>query len=182
MKIINITNIKTLKLFKLNLLASFVLFFCLILVGCGFYLRGTQPLPDIIKQLTILPDTPNDRFQRGLRRSLNLLDVQIVPPSQASSILTILQAGDSTQVLARAPDGSVSSIAINYSVTFSLTTSDFEPLITNQTINLTRTLPTSDDVILSKSQEQTVIINELRQDAANQIIRVLESVQAPDAN
>lgn len=64
---------------KRSFINIFVYLTFLSLIGCGFHLRGSIVLPEILKVIKITPDTPYESFQRKLRRKLTNKGSKIVP-------------------------------------------------------------------------------------------------------
>ncbi len=60
---------------KVKILTATTLVAILILQGCGWHLRGSQPLPEQLQSLHLQTVSENSSFARSLRRSLKSMDV-----------------------------------------------------------------------------------------------------------
>lgn len=153
----------------------------LLLTGCGFKLRGSQVLPPSVNFVAIKAQQAHDPLARALERRLAVysLDggVDATSASPLSSV-TVRVAPEKLErrLLSVFSTGQVAEYeliyGVNYMVQFAgkdATTHYFEVL---------RDYQDDPDQVLAKSRELELVLDEMRQEAADRIIRRLASQAA----
>ena len=147
----------------------------LLLTGCGFALRGSDALPESLQRFYI--EAPVD-----LARELEVLLAgnarQIT--GDATTADAVVKAGAERfqrRVLSVNPEtGKEREVELAYGVDVSVTNAAGETLLSSQRLRLVRDFVFDSDEIIGKSREQTVLREEMRKDAAQQIVWRLSAV------
>ena len=145
----------------------------LALGGCGFELRGTTTLPEGIGPLFIEGGGPTVKI---LQQSLVASGQELAPTAAAAKgVIRILQERPSTRVLSVNKQGKVIAYELRYQVRFSATSTVGKEPIAPQGLDLVRDYVNPDTEVLGKQLEADMIFNDLRQDAARQILQRVAS-------
>jgi LPS-assembly lipoprotein len=156
----------------------------LLLAGCGFHLRGSVPLEWHLGKVYI---APGPAVASILANQLQLNGVTVVGnPAQADAIITITHENYDRRVLSVNPrTGKVTEYEISIHVGVQATRPDGILLFSDDSIQLQRDQTFEESAALSKFQAQTIIERDLRTDAADVVMRRLQSATgkplAPDA-
>lgn len=148
----------------------------LLLNGCGFKLRGDQPLPPGIEQLRFVDSKNHAPLQRELVKRLKVYNITVVDSSDLSNPLQTLDVNvlpDSLdrRLLSTFSTGQVAeyelTLTVHYRIAF--------PSEDTQTIefDVTREYQDDPDAILAKSRELELVLREMRQQASDRMIRLL---------
>ena len=146
--------------------------------GCGFHLRGQSPLPaelrrvylggpaDLTDALAVYVDSA------GAQRTATRDD--------ADAMVDIARADFRRRVLSVDPDtGKEREFELIYVVGFGVRGSGGTVLVAPQSFSLRRDYVFDPNVVIGKGQEEEVLRDEMRRDAAQQILRRLERALAP---
>jgi LPS-assembly lipoprotein len=147
------------------------LFLLLTLASCGFHLRGQQKLP--FERIAISPaDSP---LALDLRREITEgNEARVVnAPDKVSYRLQILSEVRDRIILSLDATGQVREYELRYKVVFRLLDPKGEVVIPRSELFLTRLLSYDISEILAKESEASLLYRNMRQDAADQIVRRL---------
>jgi LPS-assembly lipoprotein len=151
-----------------------------LLSACGFHLKGmggsSRPLPfgsvyveDGSSQLgPILHET--------LARNEKL--VLLTSPKQAEAVVSVLGEHQSKEVSTINSGGKVNEYMLTYDATVR-TVLDGVPMEPDMDIKVRRYMNYSDSDVLGKEQEEALLWRDIRQDAAEQVVRRLAYLQRP---
>ncbi len=135
-----------------------------LLAGCGYQLRGSASLPEVMSMTYIQGLRPYSVLVDDFAYALRTRDVTVISdPAAASAILKI--AGNNTDKLVLSVDtaGNVLEYEIRQTIRFSLIGPDRRDLLPEQSITLSRDfLYTSTDV-LAKAREEKLVRRTLQQ-------------------
>ena len=152
----------------LRMKTLFLLGLCLSLMACGFHLRGQGPSAQLLFKTVQV--SGNGATAQELRKALVLQpSVQLVNKDAEASI-NINQEGSDKQILSVNSQGQVVQYRVFYRVHFDATAQG-QPLLSDTTISLMRTLQWDENVLLANENEEGKLIVEMQRDAAQQIIR-----------
>ncbi|SAL63062.1 lipoprotein [Caballeronia cordobensis] len=145
------------------------------LSACGFQLRGQQDYA--FKRLAIAGGTPQmvARLERMVQGGS---DTVIVRPSEKPEATLNLSEGQGLRTLSLNAQGVVQEYELVYNLNYFLTGADGTVLIPPSAIALNRSMTYSDQYTLAKSQEATLLYNDMRNDAVDQLTRRLATVRS----
>lgn len=156
---------------------------CLI-SACGFSLRGDYLLPPELQTLTLTSVDKHGELTRLVKQHLllnkvNLTSVKPTGTSQGKKHvvpeLNILQDSLDRRTLSVLPNGQVAEYELIYTVKYQLLMEGQPPQAFEFTLN--RDYQDDPDFALAKSRELTLLLNEMRQVAADRILRAMASIK-----
>nr|VFK21213.1 MAG: LPS-assembly lipoprotein [Candidatus Kentron sp. LPFa] len=149
----------------------FMLIFWL-LAGCGFHLRGDFVLPDSISSLHIQAPAHLANELVILLESSGIIVASVA--KDADAILRVEQESYDKRTLSVDSDsGKEREHELAYTISYRVLKADGKELMPRQTINLARDYVFDESAVLGTSQEESILRQEMRQDAARQILRRL---------
>ena len=142
--------------------------------GCGYQLRGAGSLPSVLGAIHVAgpPDIGGATIQ--------LLDSGGVDVESTldpgTPVLRLSDERFSRRVLSVDPStGKAREFELAYQVAFRLIGADGVEMVPKQTVSLVRDYVFDSGAVLGKSREQRVLQEEMRRDAAAQIVRRIEA-------
>lgn len=174
-----LTNLATLNRLLLSVLML------AIVVGCGFKLRGaiSVNLPFKTVYVSGVPDT--SPFAQVLKAQLRANGIGVVPDEykdRAEVILRVLGDQQMKTVLAVNPSGLAREYRLSYRLGFKVESGSGIELYPATTIDLTRDIsfnPQTAQEVLSKEQEDAMLIRDMQNDAAIQVLQRLSTIRVP---
>ncbi|WAT07311.1 LPS assembly lipoprotein LptE [Rouxiella badensis] len=154
----------------------------LVTSGCGFHLRGTTNVPSDLKTITLNSYDPYGPLTREIRSQLKLSDVTVVEPtvSNKKSLpeLRIVGATESQATASIFQDGKTAEYQKEMTVRAQVLMpgKDIYPI----SVTVFRSFFDNPLAALAKDAEQDIIDKEMREQAAQQLIRKLLTVQASE--
>lgn len=154
----------------------------LVTSGCGFHLRGTTNVPLELKTITLNSYDPYGPLTREIRNQLKLSAVTVVPATTTNKkSLPELRIINSTQGESTASifqDGKTAEyqLAMTVRAQVLLPGKDIYPI----TVTVFRSFFDNPLAALAKDAEQDIIQQEMREQAAQQLIRKLLTVHASE--
>jgi LPS-assembly lipoprotein len=159
-----------------------ILLICVLLLpalgACGYSLRGTRQLDLGLDQVLVVSNGA-DRLAAELRRQLGYSGVAVAGSvASADAVVTLTREKYDRRVLSVDPDtGKVREFEISFHTSYSVQTADGTVLVDNQPLNLERDLTFDETAVLGKFQEETALFEDLREDAAQTILRRVASIR-----
>ena len=150
------------------------------LSSCGFSLRGEFHLPAKIKTVQLSSTAHNTSLERALVKRLKPYELDLTKTNngQSTTDLTITLLPDELErrLLSLFTTGQVAEYELVYTVKYQLQFA-LEPM---QAIEFTVTREYQDDpdAVLAKSRELDLVLGEMRQQAADRIIRQISTSYA----
>ncbi|MDR0702060.1 MAG: LPS assembly lipoprotein LptE [Azoarcus sp.] len=153
-----------------------------LLAGCGFHLRGPQPLA--FASIHIGADAYSP-LGVALRRQIALSTTTTVEedPARAEVQLQILANERTREILSLTTAGKVREYELGQRIRFRLIgRADKEELIPPVNITARREYTFNDELILGKEQEEALLYRDIEDDLVRQITRRLAAVRRPAEN
>ncbi len=152
---------------------------CLILVGCGFHLRGGRPIAPSLRVIYIETSNTYGYITLRLKEILGSMHINVVKtPEQSPIVLKLYDEAFSTSNLSDSASSSTKTYLLHYQISFALLTSDGADIYGPKTIQTSRSYIVNEDQVLSSTNETTLLQQTLQRDAMYQIVNQLGS---PDA-
>ena len=162
-------------------------------MGCGFKLRGDYGLPSGIQQLQLLAAQKNTPLHRTLSKQLKRFNIKVWDNTasvsqideriderideqidgQIDAIIYLASDRLERRLLSLFSTGQVAEYELVYTIKYQI---QFPAQAPQQIeFDVTREYQDDPDAVLAKSRELDLIQNEMRQEAANRIIRQIAS-------
>ncbi len=160
---------------QVNKLLTFSIMLML-LNGCGFQLRGNYLLAPELQTMEFSSVDQYGELTRLVKQHLTINDVNLVQHS-AKSIpqMRILQDNLDRRTLSVFPNGQVAEYELIYTVRYQILIPGQE--IKDFSFELNRDYQDDPDIALAKSRELSLMLREMRKEAANKILRDMAGIQ-----
>ena len=165
---------------KISRIFLFLLILCnliLVLDGCGFRLRGSLgsnvELPPVF-----LEGAPGSAVMVELKQTLQAIGTEIVTDrSQAQYVVNIISERQNRRILSVSSAGAVQEYELQYTLTFGVTDPQGKVLLESQNISNTRSFSYAETDVLAKGSEEKSLVENMRQDAVQGLIRRLQALK-----
>ncbi|THF63605.1 hypothetical protein E6C76_13485 [Pseudothauera nasutitermitis] len=147
-----------------------------LLAGCGFRLRGPQPMAFSTIYLGVNPHSGlGPLLARQIRTSGSTTVTD--DPAQADVRLQILRDTHSREILSLTGAGKVREYELTRELGFQLVARSGEVLIEPTLLTARRDYTFDDSRILAKEQEEALLLRDMQDELVRQLIRRLSAVQ-----
>jgi LPS-assembly lipoprotein len=159
-------------------LARVSLFSLLLMVGCGFHLRGNTQLSPLLAHTYLQGVAPYSELGIGIKRSLEANGVIVTPgPEEASATLSITYNQLQRQVLSvGGSTAKVQEYALKYVLQFQVTDSKGKILLPSQRVELMREYRFDVNSVLSAGDQENLLREAMQKDIVQQILWRLEAL------
>jgi LPS-assembly lipoprotein len=151
------------------------------LTGCGLHLRGHGSRDAQFAFHSVYIQAPGKTtFTTSLQRMLTGRKLTVVTaPGQQDLTLNIIYEATDKQITALNSSGHVIEYLLRYRVTLRVYDRQQDDWIPTTEIQLQRVLPYDDTLVLAKMQEEQLLYEDMRNDAAQQVMRRLAYARPP---
>lgn len=145
------------------------------LTACGFHFQTGELLPDSLKTLTLESSDQYSSMTMALRKQLQINNVKLVDSQKNIPVLRLNKTTTSDEVASIFKQGKEAEklLILDVDVTVKLTDGQRHLLTTR----VTRTFFDNARAALAKSAEKEVIWNDMREQAARQILSQMVALQ-----
>jgi LPS-assembly lipoprotein len=151
------------------------------LAACGFHLRGHDLRDAHFAFHSIYLQAPAETvFTKALRRSLEGYKLQVLrTPGKSDLTLDIVYENTDKQITALNASGHVIEYLLRYRVSLHAYDRQLNEWLPATEIQLQRIFPYDDTLVLAKEQEEKLLYDDMRLDAAQQVLRRLNFARPP---
>lgn len=154
------------------MLKRLLLSLCIVsLGGCGFQLRGTINLPPNFNNVAIISEDASNEISLSIKSQLQAYHVEIIPDATRASYILILEKDAlQQQITSVSASTTPRQYQLIYTLTYSLLKNKDKPIVSSNSITVSRQLTVNNDRVLGSDYESSLIIKEMRRDAAMQLV------------
>jgi LPS-assembly lipoprotein len=150
---------------------SGILAFTLLLSGCGFHLRGLIDMPRWLNHVSVIIERAQRDIRPALTEYLQSYDIIVESsPAQAKYWLIVQQDNLQEQIASVSSSATPRQYELTYTVTFKLVEAKGREIMPPSAISVTRQATINSNRILGSTQEEALLIKEMRREAATQIV------------
>lgn len=151
----------------------------LTLAACGFQLRGVADLS--FKNLYI--QGAKLSISRDLKQSFKANGIQVVENAEdAELLLEMMSESFEKRILSLSGGGLVREYELYYRVNFRTRTPDSPTWSAVQTVQFRRDISYNDTLLLSKLDEENMLVSDMHKDAVHEILRRLTAIKPVTKN
>lgn len=144
--------------------------------GCGWHLKGSEPLPAVLDATFLESADVHSDFDRALRRSLTASGARIVPVrADATAVLKVRNETTGRRVLSVSARNTPQEYEVFYTVEYSVEVGG-EEVIPVQTLELVNDYSYDETALLAKEREESGLRAALARDLAGLVLRRLASL------
>jgi LPS-assembly lipoprotein len=148
----------------------------ILLNGCGFNLRGSYLLAPELQTINLSSVDKFGELTRVIKQHLTINDVELVEKTNNSiPQMRILKDSLDRRTLSVFPNGQVAEYELIYTVRYQILIPD--KAVQRFSFELNRDYQDDPDIALAKSRELSLMLSEMRIEAANKILRDMASIQ-----
>lgn len=151
----------------------------LLLVGCGFHLRGNTQLSPLLARTYMQGIVPYSELGIGLKRSLEANGATVtLDPKEATALLSVIYNQLQRQVLSVGSTGKVQEYALKYVLQFQVTNPQGQILLPPQRVELMREYQFDERSVLSSGEQEALLRKTMQKEMVQQILWRLESLSS----
>lgn len=149
------------------------------LAGCGFQLR--QPVVPGIERLALSGFGPRSAMAAALRRALPASVQEVATPAAAQVTVKALEDRFERTVAASTAAGQVREFRLRVTLRFQLLRADGSLMLDDTLLEQQRDMSYTETAALAKEAEQNLLVQDMRDDIARQLLRMLAAAGRPAA-
>lgn len=156
--------------------ALIAILFVWLLAGCGFQLRGAQPLPFESLHLAV---AENSELGAALKRNIRAQGGTrlVETPQEAQAIFTVVGETREKNILSLSSAGRVREFQLRLRFAFRVHDLKGREFLPASEIVQTRDISFSDAQVLAKEQEENLLWRDMQNDLVQQIMRRVAAVK-----
>lgn len=148
---------------------SVILIMALLLSACGYHLRGALELPAGMKNVYLEGGSAELREQ--FKRAMDISSVALASsPETAGIIVKIFNEDNQRRVLSLGSGGTANDFELSYRFDYELVDAKNKVLSARQPIEIKREYYNDQLAVIAKDNEETIIRNEMYQQAVRTIV------------
>ncbi|KAB2825449.1 hypothetical protein F8B77_04585 [Aliivibrio finisterrensis] len=167
---------RLLSLFSLRTII--VLTLSLMVSACGFHLRGNYLLPEELHEVSLTSFDQYSDLTRNVQKQLRMNGIRQVAPTTVTPSLNLISESLGERTLSLYQNSRAAEKALTYTVTYSVLIPEHD--IKTYTTSVNRNYLDNPLTALAKSVERDMIEDEMRTQAAEQILRQMARLKADD--
>ena len=153
-----------------------ILLLSLTITGCGFHLRGHEPMPPQLKVLFLQTAKPFSKLTKDLQRIFQRSGVLLTCNSHNAPVTLQIMVDNFTQsTTSIGSSGQVTTYILNYTIVYQLLDSCGHVLVPPQTITSTRSYAITSNQLLSNINALSSLQDEMRRELIYQLFNRLRS-------
>ena len=151
-----------------------IVFWLVLLAGCGFHLRGEATLPESLKTMYLQGVNTEQGFGLELKRTLKRNGINVIPDYEKGAvILTILQNRFDRRVLSVGSNAKVSEYELDGVVEYKVTDGQGKVLSPPQTLEAQRSYEFDQNQVLAMGEQESLLREQMYQQIIQNILRRL---------
>lgn len=167
---------RLLSLFSLR--TTIVLTLSLMVSACGFHLRGNYLLPEELHEISLTSFDQYSDLTRNVQKQLRMNGIRQVAPTTVTPSLDLISESLGERTLSLYQNSRAAEKELTYSVRYSVLIPEHD--IKTYTTTVNRNYLDNPLTALAKSVERDMIEDEMRTQAAEQILRQMARLKADD--
>jgi len=146
-------------------LRTVLIYSLLFLSGCGYHLRGSIQIPDSLKNVYMVDASPG--LQTEMASLLRASNAKLAPTlGDAGVVIKIMKEEMKNRVVSIGSTGKSTESEVNLYMRFQFFNNKDEPIMDEQTMELSREYFNDQTAVLAKSSEELMIRGEIYKQAA----------------
>jgi len=148
-----------------------IAFFVLVLTSCGFQLRGSGGYDLTAESVSIVADNNHSDFADELEDTLKSIGVEVNTMDSPQYVIRLNSETTTRRPVASSGNITVSEYEVRLRAIFSISSADGETLVPDTPLVAERIYSFDASNFVSNSEEESVLVEEMRQDLAGQLVR-----------
>lgn len=146
-----------------------------VLSACGFHMRRAVDLPEGLKTVYVNGFAPGSPFPSYLGQNMKLSDGQVTSDREtAGFVLNAVNEQFNRREVSLSDTGKANVYELTYILTFDIQTPTGQVILSPQTIQVVRDYFNPQIEVIGKSEEESVIRNEMYKEAVRTLLRRAE--------
>ncbi|KLU77776.1 hypothetical protein GNP74_08860 [Aliivibrio fischeri] len=168
-RLLSLFSLRTVIVLTLSLMTS----------ACGFHLRGDYLLPDEVHEISLTSFDQYSSLTRDVQKQLRMNGIRQVAPTTVTPSLDLISESLNERTLSLYQNSRAAEKELTYNVSYSVLIPGHDLKTYTTTVN--RNYLDNPLTALAKSVERDMIEEEMRAQAAEQILRQMARLKADDA-
>ena len=153
------------------ILVVFLAVLTLALTSCGFQLRGAGGYELAAESVSIVANNSHSDFADELEDTLKSIGVIVNPTESPQYVIRLNSETTTRRPVASSGNITVSEYEVRLRAVFSISTAAGETLVSDTALVAERIYSFDSSNFVSNTEEESVLVDEMRQDLAGQLVR-----------